>query len=120
MNFNDAHTKQLIEDGIQLFYVRDASFAKANQVYGGHDGKGINLRLLMTDYGKYAMVPTTLERCKQLIQAIMVDSGLEMNPDVFQWEIVPMTQITLCNFFAAEQELNYEMVKQAQILKFGI
>lgn len=116
MNFNNAHTKQLIEEGIQLFFVRDASFAKANQVYGGHDGKGINLRLLMTDYGKYAMVPTTIERCQQLIQTIAVESQL----NIFEWEIVPMTQITLCNFYVAEQALNYEMVKQAQILKFGI
>ena len=116
MNFNDIHTKKLIKEEIQLFFVRDASFAKVNQVYGGHDGKGINLRLLMTDYGKYAMVPTTFERCQQLIQAIMFDSGLA----VFDWEIVPMTQISLCNFYHTEQQINYELVKQAQILKFGI
>lgn len=52
----------------KLYFVVDTTFARGNQVYSGHSGKGKKFQMHMSDYGKYAMVPTTKSECEKLIK----------------------------------------------------
>lgn len=117
MNFNDTQTKQLVETEIQLFYIKDSSFAKENEVYGGHGGRGIHFRLLMSSNASQVMAPTTFENCQKLITMITMDAQIT---NYFNWEIIPLTKISLNNFKTEKEETNFELIKQAQILKFGV
>lgn len=98
----------------KLYFVVDKTFARGNQVYSGHNGTGRNFKMYMSDYGKYAMVPATKKECEDLINSIEKAAKGTCN---FEWELVPMTEIKLCNFYE-DTAWNYdafEKMKQEQL-----
>ena len=92
----------------KLYLIRDNSFARENQVYSGHKGTGKRFSMTMSDYGKYAMIPKGKKTCEDLIRTIeKAAKGRNNHPTNFDWEIVPMTEIDLCNFYE-DTPWNYE------------
>lgn len=107
-----------IRKNTKLYFVVDKSFARGNQVYSGHSGTGTRFEMHMSDYGKYAMRPSTKTTCKELIKRIENDSkGKSNQKRTFKWEIVPMTQIDLCNFYedTSWNQEAYDKLKQEQL-----
>lgn len=98
----------------KLYFVVDTSFARGNQVYSGHSGTGKRFRIDMSDYGKYAMRPSTKTVCKALIKRI---EKAAKGTCEFKWEIVPMTQIDLCNFYedTSWNQEAYDKLKEEQL-----
>ena len=92
----------------KLYFVVDKSFARGNQVYSGHSGTGKKFQMHMSDYGKYAMVPATKKECEDLIKRIEKDAKGTCE---FDWELVPMIDIQLCNFYE-NSKWNYEAFKK--------
>jgi hypothetical protein len=103
----------------RLFFLQDVSEGfSPRQVYSGHSGTGRNFKFYMSDYGKYAMRPTTRAKCKELIEKIEKDAKGKFK---FKWNIVPITDIELTNFYedTAWNYEAYEKIRQEQINKFG-
>jgi len=107
-----------IRKNTKVYFVVDKSFARGNQVYSGHSGTGKKFQMFMSDYGKYAMIPTTKTACKDIIKRIEKDAkGKSNQQTTFDWVIVPMTQIDLCNFYEDtrwNQEV-YDNLKKEQL-----
>lgn len=118
MNVHEDTQKQIAQMKTEkLYFVVDKSFARGNQVYSGHSGTGRKFQMHMSDYGKYAMIPSTKEVCEKLIQKIEKDAKSTTS---FDWEIVPMTQIDLCNFYEDipwNHDAYYKLKKEQQKLK---
>lgn len=87
----------------KLYYLRDNTIAMGDQVYSGHYGTGKKFSIYMSDYGKYAMRPITKKECESLIKTIeKAYQGTRktlLQKDYFSWEIIPMSEISLCNFY---------------------
>jgi hypothetical protein len=101
----------------KLYFLRDNSSAKGNQVYSGHNGTGKRFSITMSDYGKYAMKPSGKKTCEDLIRTIeKAAKGRNNQPINFKWEIVPMTQIDLCNFYedTSWNQEAYDKLKKEQ------
>lgn len=107
-------TVSKIRKNTKLYFLVDKSFARGNQVYSGHSGTGKKFQMNMSDYGKYAMKPSTKDGCKKLIQRIEKDAKGKFS---FDWKIVPMTEIDLCNFYedTSWNQEAYDKLKQEQI-----
>lgn len=92
-----------MDKNTKLFFLRDNTMASGNQVYSGHSGTGKKFDMFMSDYGKYAMKPTSYEDCETLIKKIekarQGNLKTPIEPGYFVWEIIPMTEISLCNFY---------------------
>jgi hypothetical protein len=102
-----------------LYYVKDKTFARENQVYSGHSGKGKNFNMNMSDYGKYAYAPRTEEECKKLIEKIKKDSlGKNNTQREFKWELEPCYNVELCNFYEDEDFDKREKLHKEQKEKF--
>jgi hypothetical protein len=105
-----------VRKNTKLYFLVDSSFARGNQVYSGHSGTGKKFKMFMSDYGKYAMTPTTKTACKDLIKKIEKDAkGKNNNKINFQWNIVPMTEIDLCNFYEQAHYDAYQKLKEEQL-----
>lgn len=99
----------------RLFFVQDL-FTNSKTVYSGHSGTGNKFTIHFGDYGKYAMKPTTKEKCEELIEKI---EKANKGKFVFHWNIVPITEIELCNFYEDEQAKEYDALRKEQMKKFG-
>ena len=101
----------------KLYFLQDLSFGNCKQVYSGHSGTGRNFRINQGDYGKYAMNPITKADCKELAKRIEKDakgrSGLRNC--TFKWNIIPMTEIDLCNFYTKEEQNEFNKLKEEQL-----
>jgi len=108
-----------IRKNTKLYFVVDKSFARGNQVYSGHSGTGKKFKMFMSDYGKYAMTPTTKTACKDLIKRVEKDakgrSKQHIYKTTFDWVIVPMIQIDLCNFYEEAHYDAYQKLKEEQL-----
>lgn len=94
----------------KLYFIQDLHSFDSRTVYSGHSGKGKKFKIIQGDYGKYAMKPTSKSNCQELIKSIEKDSkGLTK----FQWNIVPMTEIKLCNFYE-DTEWNFDAYYKLQ------
>lgn len=96
----------------KLYFIQDLSFGSVEQVYSGHSGTGSNLKMYQGDYGKYAMKPKTKPECEALIKKIEKDAKGKMT---FKWNLIPMTEINLCNFYSAEEQDAYDKLKTEQL-----
>lgn len=95
----------------KLFFLVD-KLTSARQVYSGHSGKGKNIKVYFSDYGKYAMKPATHSECLVLMEKIEKDAiGSDC---VFDFSIVPMTDISLCNFYEVAEHEAFEKVQEQQ------
>ncbi len=110
----------LLETKEILFFIRDISFARGNQVYSGHSGTGKKFSMFQSDYGKYAMNPLPKKRCEALIKEIEKAAKGKLKKDfcTFTWDIVPMTKIELCNFYEIEEHEAYDRLKAKQTEMF--
>jgi hypothetical protein len=97
----------------KLFFLRDLSAARGNQVYSGHTGTGKKFQMFHSDYGKYAMKPSSVQHCEALKVAIAKDAPKDMT---FEWDIVPITEIDLCNFHTPEEHDAFEKLKLDQAM----
>mgnify|MGYP007071663518 CR=1 FL=1 len=97
---------------VQLFFLQDLSFGSPKQVYSGHSGKGKKFSMNQSDYGKYAMQPRSKEDCEKLAKSIEKDA--QGGSSTFQWNVVPMTEIDLCNFYEKEEHDAYYKLQAEQ------
>ena len=106
-----------IRKNTKLYFLQDLSFGSRQQVYSGHSGTGRNFRINMGDYGKYAMKPTTKTRCNELAKRIEKDAKGKLGKGtcVFKWNIVPMIEIDLCNFYRPEDQKEFDNLKEEQL-----
>lgn len=100
----------------QLFFIQDKTCGSRNQVYSGHTGKNKTFRMYQSDYGKHAMQPLTLSECSSLMNKIEKDAPKNM---VFDWDIIPITKIELCNFWKDEDFDAFEELKRVQLSLYG-
>lgn len=107
-----------IRKNTKLYFLIDSSFARGNQVYSEHSGTGKRFQMHMSDYGKYAMMPMPKKSCIELKKRIEKDAkGKSNNKITFKWNIVPMTEIDLCNFYEDRSwnQAAYNKLKQEQL-----
>ena len=95
----------------KLYFIQDLSACSSGQVYSGHSGTGNNFKMYQGDYGKYAMKPQTKSECETLIKKIEKDAKGKFS---FKWNIIPMTEIDLCNFYSEEEFDAYYKLKIEQ------
>ena len=94
----------------QLFFLQDLLMG-SRAVYSGHDGTGKKFKMYQSDYGKYAMNPSTFEECEKLKEKIEKDAKGGCK---FKWNIIPITKIDLCNFYEPEEYDAFEKLQQEQ------
>jgi hypothetical protein len=101
----------------KLYFIQDLSFGSRKQVYSGSSGTGRNFKMFQSDYGKYAMQPQPKSRCKEMIKEIEKNakgrSGL--GTSTFKWDLVPMTEIDLCNFYTDDAQKTFDNLKKQQL-----
>ena len=97
----------------KLYFIQDLSCCSSEQVYSGHSGTGKNFKMYQGDYGKYAMKPLTKPECETLIKKVEKDAKGKFT---FKWNIVPMTEINLCNFYSEEESNAYYELQNKQKL----
>ena len=100
----------------KLYFIQDLSFGSSRQVYSGHSGTGRNFNMTVGDYGKYAMHPQPKSRCKEMIAEIEKDAKGKNGKGslTFKWNIVPMTEIELSNFYEKHQQEAYDKLREEQ------
>lgn len=100
----------------KLFFLQDLSFGSVRQVYSGHSGTGRNFKMYQSDYGKYAMSPRTLEECWKLAGVIEKDALGKNGKGVckFEWKVIPITDVNLCNFWDEENQKDFDNLKKVQ------
>lgn len=95
----------------KLFFLQDLSSGSSRQVYSGHTGTGKKFKMYNSDYGKYAMQPATEAECKALITKIETAAN---GACTFQWNIVPITEIDLVNFYEEADQDAFDALKKEQ------
>lgn len=99
----------------KLYFLQDLSCGSSKQVYSGHSGTGKKFRMYMSDYGKYAMNPSPYDKCIELQNKIEKDAK---GTCTFKWNIVPMTEIDLSNFYEDNVNWNqgaFDKLKEEQL-----
>lgn len=94
----------------RLYFLQDLSMG-SKTVYSGHSGTGKKFQMYQGDYGKYAMKPATFAACEALKAKIEKDAKGTVQ---FKWNIVPCTEIDLCNFYSDAEFDAFEALKIKQ------
>lgn len=94
----------------KLYFLQDLLMGN-KAVYSGHEGTGKKFKMYQSDYGKYAMNPATREECEKLIKKIEKDAKENCK---FQWNIIPITEIQLCNFYSDAEYDAFEKLQKEQ------
>ena len=101
----------------KLYFLQDVSFPSGSrQVYSGHGGTGRRFSITVSDYGKYAMYPRSHKKCIELKRQIEIDAkGRKgLGKTKFQWKIIPITDISLCNFWTTEEHHAFDALQEEQ------
>lgn len=94
----------------KLYFLQDLLMG-SRTVYSGHSGIGKKFIMHQSDYGKYVMKPSTLTEC-ELLKAKIEKSA--RGQAKFNWNIIPITDINLCNFYGPDEQEAFEELQKEQ------